>query len=102
MGSSTLDVTEDERAGVAGLTTALVLSRKGYNVTIVAQHMPGDLSAQYTSPWAVGQQSHKTLIIGSKLVVHCDLVNCSQFGVADFAGNGKKNMIGLHSVFFGT
>lgn len=40
-------------AGVAGLTTALVLARKGYKVIVVAQHMPGDLSIQYTSPWAV-------------------------------------------------
>jgi glycine/D-amino acid oxidase-like deaminating enzyme len=38
---------------VAGLTTALVLARKGYAVTVVAQHLPGDLSIEYTSPWAV-------------------------------------------------
>jgi D-amino-acid oxidase len=38
---------------VAGLTTALVLVRKGYKVTVVAKHMPGDLSIEYTSPWAV-------------------------------------------------
>jgi 2-polyprenyl-6-methoxyphenol hydroxylase-like FAD-dependent oxidoreductase len=40
-------------AGVAGLTTALVLARQGYKVMVVAQHMPGDLSIEYTSPWAV-------------------------------------------------
>jgi D-amino-acid oxidase len=39
---------------VAGLTTALVLAQKGYKVTIVARHLPGDLSIEYTSPWAVG------------------------------------------------
>jgi glycine/D-amino acid oxidase-like deaminating enzyme len=43
----------DYRAGVAGLTTALVLARKGYKVTVVARHVPGDLSTEYTSPWAV-------------------------------------------------
>ncbi|TVY30236.1 D-amino-acid oxidase [Lachnellula hyalina] len=40
-------------AGVSGLTTALLLSKKpGYNVTIVAKHMPGDYDIEYTSPWA--------------------------------------------------
>jgi hypothetical protein len=40
-------------AGVAGLTTALVLARKGYKITVVADYLPGDLSIEYTSPWAV-------------------------------------------------
>ncbi|KAL5320608.1 hypothetical protein ACEPPN_011418 [Leptodophora sp. 'Broadleaf-Isolate-01'] len=39
-------------AGVSGLTTALLLSRAGYNVTILAKHMPGDYDIEYTSPWA--------------------------------------------------
>jgi D-amino-acid oxidase len=40
-------------AGVIGLTTALLLSRKsGYNVTIIAKFMPGDHHIEYTSPWA--------------------------------------------------
>ncbi|KAG9230777.1 FAD dependent oxidoreductase [Amylocarpus encephaloides] len=40
-------------AGVSGLTTALLLSRKpGYRVTVVAKHMPGDYDIEYTSPWA--------------------------------------------------
>ncbi|RDL31977.1 Uncharacterized protein BP5553_09379 [Venustampulla echinocandica] len=40
-------------AGVSGLTTALLLSRKpGYKVTIIAKHMPGDYDIEYTSPWA--------------------------------------------------
>jgi len=31
----------------------LLLSKKpGYNVTIVAKHMPGDYDIEYTSPWA--------------------------------------------------
>jgi len=44
-------------AGVAGLTTALVLARQGYKITVVAEHMPGDLSIRYTSPWAVVSSS---------------------------------------------
>lgn len=40
-------------AGVTGLTTALVLKQKGYkNVTIVAKYVPGDMSIEYTSPYA--------------------------------------------------
>lgn len=38
-------------AGVSGLTTALLLSRK-HNVTVIAKHMPGDYDIEYTSPWA--------------------------------------------------
>jgi hypothetical protein len=41
------------RAGVTGLTTALLLSKNPeYHVTIVAKHMPGDYDIEYTSPWA--------------------------------------------------
>jgi D-amino-acid oxidase len=40
-------------AGVAGLTTALLLSKDAAtSVTVVAKHMPGDLSIEYASPWA--------------------------------------------------
>ncbi|EKD20072.1 uncharacterized protein L3040_002251 [Drepanopeziza brunnea f. sp. 'multigermtubi'] len=39
-------------AGVSGLTTALLLSRKGHSVTVIAKHMPGDYDIEYTSPWA--------------------------------------------------
>ncbi|EPS40031.1 hypothetical protein H072_6130 [Dactylellina haptotyla CBS 200.50] len=39
-------------AGVAGLTTALLLAKKRHHVTVVAKHMPGDYDIQYTSPWA--------------------------------------------------
>lgn len=43
----------DIRAGVAGLTTALLLSRKpGYKIVIAAKHMPGDYDIEYASPWA--------------------------------------------------
>jgi len=38
---------------VAGLTTALLLSRDPrYRITIVAKHMPGDYDIEYASPWA--------------------------------------------------
>ncbi|KAI9313541.1 hypothetical protein BX666DRAFT_1864121 [Dichotomocladium elegans] len=39
-------------AGVIGLTTAVVLLAKGYDVTLLAKHFPGDRSGDYTSPWA--------------------------------------------------
>jgi D-amino-acid oxidase len=46
-------------AGVIGLQTALSLLESGFSVTILAQHFPGDFSAEYTSPWAGGQwRSH--------------------------------------------
>ncbi|RMZ73599.1 D-amino-acid oxidase [Pyrenophora seminiperda CCB06] len=41
-------------AGVIGLDVALILAEKGYgrHTTIIAQHLPGDTSIKYTSPWA--------------------------------------------------
>ncbi|KAH0844426.1 hypothetical protein AYO21_00894 [Fonsecaea monophora] len=40
-------------AGVAGLTTAFLLSKNPrYKVTIAAKHMPGDYDIEYASPWA--------------------------------------------------
>ncbi|GAM90460.1 hypothetical protein ANO11243_085040 [Dothideomycetidae sp. 11243] len=40
-------------AGVAGLTTALLLSQKpGYKIVVAAKHMPGDYDIEYASPWA--------------------------------------------------
>ena len=40
-------------AGVIGLTTASLLSRKGYrSITVAAKHMPGDYDIEYASPWA--------------------------------------------------
>ncbi|KAG2174859.1 hypothetical protein INT43_005921 [Umbelopsis isabellina] len=39
-------------AGVIGLTTALLLQRKGYRVTIVAKYVPGDMNIEYTSPYS--------------------------------------------------
>ncbi|KAI5460159.1 D-amino-acid oxidase [Mariannaea sp. PMI_226] len=40
-------------AGVAGLTTALLLSRnKAYSIVVAAKHMPGDYDIEYASPWA--------------------------------------------------
>lgn len=41
------------RAGVAGLTTALLLSRtRKYRIVVAAKHMPGDSDIEYASPWA--------------------------------------------------
>lgn len=41
------------RAGVAGLTTALLLCKnKNYKITVAAKHMPGDYDIEYASPWA--------------------------------------------------
>jgi D-amino-acid oxidase len=38
---------------VAGLTTALILSKKkDYEISIAAKHMPGDYDIEYASPWA--------------------------------------------------
>lgn len=38
---------------MSGLTTAVTLLREGFkNVTVVAKHVPGDMSSEYTSPWA--------------------------------------------------
>ncbi|KAH8175292.1 FAD dependent oxidoreductase domain-containing protein [Sarocladium implicatum] len=40
-------------AGVAGLTTAFLLSKdKRYNIVVAAKHMPGDYDIEYASPWA--------------------------------------------------
>ncbi|KAJ0424573.1 FAD dependent oxidoreductase [Aspergillus carlsbadensis] len=40
-------------AGVAGLTTAHLLSKKpGYKILVAAKHMPGDYDIEYASPWA--------------------------------------------------
>jgi hypothetical protein len=38
-------------AGVTGLTSALFLAEAGYTVTVLAAHVPGDESIEYTSPW---------------------------------------------------
>ncbi|KAF2435837.1 D-amino-acid oxidase [Tothia fuscella] len=40
-------------AGVAGLTTALLLSKnQQYKIVVAAKHMPGDYDIEYASPWA--------------------------------------------------
>ncbi|OGM42822.1 oligopeptide transporter [Aspergillus bombycis] len=41
-------------AGIIGLNVALELSKRGYgqHITIMAEHLPGDESIDYTSPWA--------------------------------------------------
>jgi hypothetical protein len=46
-------LTKLRRAGVSGLTSALLLSRnKANSVTVVAKHMPGDYDIEYASPFA--------------------------------------------------
>ncbi len=40
-------------AGVTGLTSAWFLAEAGYEVTVIATHVPGDESIEYTSPWYV-------------------------------------------------
>ncbi|KAG9247250.1 hypothetical protein BJ878DRAFT_493355 [Calycina marina] len=52
-------------AGVTGLQTALSLltspSTSHYSISIIAAQVPGDLAAEYTSPWAGGHwRSHAT------------------------------------------
>ena len=43
----------DRSAGVAGLTTAFLLSKKPwYEIVVAAKHMPGDYDVEYASPWA--------------------------------------------------
>ena len=37
---------------MTGLTSAVFLAKAGYDVTIIAAHVPGDSSIEYTSPWA--------------------------------------------------
>ncbi len=44
---------DDDSAGVIGLQSALSLLEEGFNVTVVAKHIPGDESIEYTSPWWV-------------------------------------------------
>src|ERR1700760_4196067 len=39
------------RGGVIGLQIACTLLKSGYKVTLVAKHLPGDTSIEYTSPW---------------------------------------------------
>lgn len=39
-------------AGVTGLTSAYFLAEAGYDVTVIAAHVPGDESIEYTPPWA--------------------------------------------------
>lgn len=50
---SSIQFTYNGSAGVAGLTSALLLSRNpSYKITVAAKHMPGDYDIEYASPWA--------------------------------------------------
>jgi hypothetical protein len=46
------------RAGIVGLNTALVLAERGFGklITVVAEYLPGDTSATYTSPWYASKE----------------------------------------------
>ena len=45
--------TNSHSAGVAGLTTALLLSKSNdYRIVVAAKHQPGDYDIEYASPWA--------------------------------------------------
>lgn len=48
---SRIDFNATYRAGIIGLQTSVKLLEAGYDVTIVAKHLPGDTSTEYTSPW---------------------------------------------------
>jgi glycine/D-amino acid oxidase-like deaminating enzyme len=37
-------------AGVSGLTTAILLLERGFEIKIVAEFFPGDVNPNYTSP----------------------------------------------------
>lgn len=41
-------------AGIIGLDVAFTLAEQGYgkSILVVAEHLPGDTSIRYTSPWA--------------------------------------------------
>jgi hypothetical protein len=57
------------RAGVMGLDVALILVENGYGhrTTVVAQHLPGDTSIDYTSPWYVADLRDARQDLNSKL-----------------------------------
>lgn len=61
-------------AGVVGLTTALLLQQKGYEVTIIADHFPGDRDILYTSP--VAGARWKTLAPNSDLRLQRKVTAC--------------------------
>ena len=83
------------------MTSALVLARKGYRVTVVAQHMPGDLSIDYTSPWAVEIRLTQILMTGSKLAINSAFVSSFFQELINCAGNAKRSMTELRMGFSG-
>jgi hypothetical protein len=46
---------------VIGLDVGLVLAERGYgsHITFIAEHLPGDTSINYTSPWFVTTSKKK-------------------------------------------
>ena len=62
---------KSNRAGVAGLTTALLLSKnKNYQIVVAAKHMPGDYDIEYASPWA-GANYMRMLLYFTTLETTC-------------------------------
>lgn len=63
---------KSSRAGVAGLTTALLLSKnKNYQIVVAAKHMPGDYDIEYASPWA-GANYMRTFLYSTPWKRHAD------------------------------
>ncbi|CAG8715435.1 20869_t:CDS:2, partial [Racocetra persica] len=65
--------------GVLGLTTALILQRNGYQVEILAEHWPGDLDINYSSPWAAAVW-RASLYIEDKRVHEYEKISWNEFG----------------------
>ena len=57
---------------VLGLTSALVLARKGYKVHIVARDLPSDKDSQaFASPWAVRTLTSSPRVVGCSTGLNC-------------------------------
>ncbi|KAI7906871.1 uncharacterized protein BX663DRAFT_494047 [Cokeromyces recurvatus] len=80
-------------AGVTGLTTAVSLMEKGYKkVLIVAKHLPGDLSIEYTSPYA-GAHWRTMAKNDDQLLQRFDTISYKKF--IQLAENNEKESTGI-------
>lgn len=88
-------------AGVIGLTTALELKRANpsYDITIVAAHLPGDLSPEYTSPFA-GANWHSFASHADSVLQQLDLVGYRRF--LDLANDPKSGVWTVKNLAFVT
>lgn len=86
-------------AGVTGLSTALsfLQSENKYAITILATHLPGDFSIDYTSPWAGGHwRSHATLVPEDERVRRWDKRTYEVWtGMLNSGGNEKELGLGF-------